>query len=117
MSVPSPPCQWPESLEERGSSEDPSILLTGEARIGEAAIQIVAIRVDPAAGWAPDYKPGVAASSYQAEGLDVLLETTLEELDCAAEQLSDFRHSDRQNIVTLAGRPYRIWLLSAPARS
>ena len=117
MTVPCPACEWPTSLDERGPAEDPSILLTGTARFGEATLQVVAIRVNRVSRASPDYKPEVSEECYQAGGLDVALEEAFDELDCAADQLSEFLSASRQNVVTLSERPYRLWLLSAPAGS
>jgi hypothetical protein len=69
------PCRWPSVLEERGPPEDPFILLTGAAPIGETEVQIVAIRINATLRWPPDDKRGVAADSYHADGRDEVLET------------------------------------------
>lgn len=113
MPVECPPCQWPTALEERGPAEDPALLLTGTARIGDAEVQIVAIRVDPTLRWTPDYKREVAEDSYRANGLDAVLETTLEEFETVATALGDLLGESRSSIVDLATGPYRIWLMPA----
>lgn len=69
------PCRWPSVLAEQGPPEDPFILLSGAAPIGETDVQIVAIRSNATLRWLPDYQRGVAADSYHADGLDDVLET------------------------------------------
>lgn len=113
MSVPCPSCQWPAVLEERGPSEDPSILLTGTARIGEAAVQVIAIRVDPTLRWTPGYRRDVAEGSYQAKGLNATLETFLEEFESTAAEFGELLGDGRPSLVELATGPYRIWVMPA----
>lgn len=111
MSVPCPSCQWPAVLEERGPPEDPSILLTGKARIGDATVQVIAIRVDPTLRWTLDYKHDVAEGSYQAKGLSATLETFLEESKSTASEFGELLGESRPSIVELATGPYRIWVM------
>jgi hypothetical protein len=89
VAVEFPACVWPNVLEEQGPSEDPSILLTGTARIGGAEARIVAIRVSSTQEWAPDFKRGVAEDSYQGNGLDEVLQMALEEFQAVASELGD----------------------------
>lgn len=111
MTIPCPACEWPEFLKECGPPEDPMLLLTGIARIGGAALRIVAIRTDPASRWSPDYRLDVPAGSYDADGLDIALEGALEELGSLAEQLNDILGESEQGAVSLAGRAYRLVML------
>ena len=111
MPVQCPPCQWPTALDERGPVEDPSILLTGRARIGDASVQIVAVRIDPALRWTPDYKSDVAEGSYQVDGLDVALETILEELESVGSALEDALGASRASLIKLATGMYMIWVM------
>jgi hypothetical protein len=111
MLVQCPPCQWPTALDERGPVEDPGILLTGRARIGDIAVQIVAVRIDPALRWMPDYKSDVAEGCYQVDGLDVALETILEELESVGSGLEDVLGETRPSIVELATGTYMIWVM------
>ncbi|HUN45355.1 MAG TPA: hypothetical protein VMU85_02495 [Stellaceae bacterium] len=113
MPVPCPACRWPTALEERGPAEDPSILLTGTASIGDALLQVVAIRIDPTLRWALDYKRGVAAASYKANALSATLETFLEESESIASELDELLGERRPSIVQLATGPYKVWILPA----
>lgn len=113
MTIECPPCQWPTALEERGPAEDPSILLTATALIGEAEVQIIAIRVDPLLRWTPDYRSDVAQTSYQANGLDTVLEATLEAFESVATAFADLLGESRSTIVDLAAGPYRIGVMPA----
>jgi hypothetical protein len=113
MTIECPPCQWPTALEERGPAEDPTILLTGTALIGDAEVQIIAIRVDPLLRWTPDYRSDVAETSYQANGLDTVLETTLEAFESVATAFADVLGESRSTIVDLATGPYRIGVMPA----
>jgi hypothetical protein len=113
MTINCPPCLWPTALDERGPATDPSILLTGTARIGNAPIQIVAIRVDPTLRSTLDYKAGVPKVSYQANQLDTLLGTILEEVDFASAELGTLLGEDHLATVDLAPGRYRVWAVSA----
>ncbi len=111
MAIACPPCQWPTVLEERGPSEDPTILLTGAARIGEAHVQIVAIRINSTLQWTPDYRSDVAEDSYHVDGLDEVLETTLDEFQCIASELGEVLGNSRSSLVELAPGRYRVWVM------
>jgi hypothetical protein len=106
MSVECPRCEWPAVLEERGPLEDPSILLTGTARVGDTAVQIVAIRINPALRFAPDYKQGLSSVVYGANGLDEILETVLEEFEYVSSELDQLVGESRSCIVELATGRY-----------
>lgn len=113
MPVRCPPCQWPAALEERGPPEDASILLTAAARFGDAAMQIVAIRINTELRWAPDYKPEVAAAAYQANGFDAMLETVLEELENVGAAFGELLGESRSSILELPPGRYRVAILPA----
>lgn len=112
MAIECPPCLWPTVLEERGPSDDPSILLTGTARIGNAPIQIVAIRINPILRSTADYKPDVT-EAYQANDLDTVLGAILEELEYTSVELGRLLGNDHSATVELAPGVYRVWALSA----
>jgi len=100
-------------LDERGPPEDPTILLTGMTSIGGAAVQIVAIRVDPSLRWTPDYRADVDEDFYRADGLADLVEGAIEDLDSVAAEFRDALGDGGSDMVTLAGQSYRVWLVSA----
>lgn len=112
MPVPFPACRWPESLEERGPPEDPAILLTGGAHLGDTPVQIVAIRVDEAERRRlPGYRKDIDGACYEDEGLDAILETILEEMDCVAVELEGVWGAGQSRIIELAQSPYKVWLI------
>ena len=113
MPVPCPPCRWPSALKEGGPPEDPSVLLTGAASIGDTVLQIVAIRIDPTLRWALDYKRGVAAASYEMNALDRTLETFLEEAESISSELDELLGERRPSILRLATGNYKVWILPA----
>jgi hypothetical protein len=113
MAVVCPAWQWPAALEERGPSEDPSILLAGAARIGDVEMQIVAIRINDTLRWTPDFKRGIAEDTYRVNGLGEVLETTLEDLQSVASDLGDLLGGGGSSVVELATGPYRVWVMPA----
>jgi hypothetical protein len=112
MTIDCPSCQWPTVLEERGPSDDPSILLTGIGRLGETPIQIIAIRVNPTSRSTLDWQPELEGI-YQANDLDTVLGTILEELDYASAELGRLLGEDRSATVELTTGLYKVWSLSA----
>lgn len=113
MAVRCPAWQWPEELEERGPPEDPSILLTGTARIGTVPMLIIAVRINETLRWSPDFRPGVAEESYDAVRLHEVLETMLEDVQSVATDLGELMGEGRLGVVQLATGPYRIWVMPA----
>jgi hypothetical protein len=111
MPVQSPSCQWPETLHEQGPPEDPSILLGGQARIGEVEVRIVAIRVDPERVGTPGYRAGVAAAAYQADELEVVLEAVLDDNEYIGSDLERWLGERRQSIVELPTGSYLILMV------
>ncbi len=107
MVIACPRIEWPDALEERGPADDPSIVLRGTARLGEAPLEIVAIRVDPELRRAPDYRSGVPEAAYRRAAL----EAALEELEYLAEELGGLIDKEERSIVRLAGAPYVVWML------
>jgi hypothetical protein len=107
MAIESPSCLWPTILEERGPSDDPTILLTGTGLIGETPIQIVAIRINPSFRSTPDYKPN------QANDLDSALGAILEELEYASAELASILGEEHSGAIELATGFYKVWTLSA----
>ncbi len=116
MPIPCPPVVWPDMLEERGPPEDTSILLTGAARIGGTPAQIVAIRIEPGMGWEADFRRDVADERYAANGLDVVLETTLEAMQLVASELDETLGDSDASVVKLATGTYKLWVMPAPGR-
>lgn len=111
MAVRCPAWQWPEELEERGPPEDPSILLTGEARLGEVPMRVVAIRIDSTLRWSPDYRSDVAEDAYRENEFDQMLETMLEDIQSVATDLGELMGDGRLAVVELSTGPYRVWVM------
>lgn len=116
MPVECPCCQWPSVLEERGPREDPSILLTGPARIGDTPVQIIAIRINPNLRMSSDRSEILVDRSPDAE-LHAALDTILEEFDYLAEQLGELFGEDQFRIVELATGPYQFWVVPVSFRA
>ena len=117
MSIPFPPCVWPATLDERGPKEDPSILLTGTAKIGNAPARIIAIRISRTLRRTPDYRQDVPAGIYGVNDLDAGLETFLENAEDLTEELSDVLGEHVPSIVQLEPGAYMLWILPlAPDR-
>jgi hypothetical protein len=112
MPVQFPLYQLPAVLDECGPAEDPTILLTGIVRIGDSAIRLVAVRIDTTLRSAPDFKSGVDQSRYQENGLEDVLEATLEEMEFVASEFSELLGESGPSIVQLPDGAYRLWLIS-----
>lgn len=115
MPVQCPSCQWPSSFMECGPAEDPSILLSGTARIAQAAVQIVAIRTSRGSGRVPDYRSDVPRACYQANGLAGLLEQMLEDFEYLATEVSEIFGDGVSELVELATGTYKVVVLPSCA--
>src|SRR5271155_1269661 len=102
MPVECPACKWPVLLEEQGPREDPSILLTGTAKIGNTAIKIIAVRVNLNLEAAPDYRSDVSSGCYRERGYDTVLDTVLDTFEYAAAELGELLGEEHSTIVELA---------------
>jgi hypothetical protein len=116
MTVECPLFELPDMLEERGPDEDPTILLTGVARIGRAPAHVVAIRINNTLRWDPDFRRAVANGAYHAGGFDEILEKTLDELQVIASELEDILSDAESSVVDLATGQYRVFLIPASGR-
>lgn len=106
MSIPCPPISWPSVLEETGPAEDPTITLSGMARVGSTPLQIVAIRIEPRLRFMPDYKSDVDSATYNHAQLEVLLE-----------ELGNIAETDAPEVVELSSGRYVMWIGPLPGRS
>jgi hypothetical protein len=116
MPVQCPSCQWPSSFLECGPAEDPSILLSGTARIAQAAVQIVAIRTSRESGRLPDYRSDVPRACYHANGLAGLLEQMLEDFEYLATEASEILGDGASELVELATGGYKVVVLPTCAK-
>jgi len=113
MSVHCPPCQWPEVLRERGPSEDPALLLTGTAHVGEVAMQIVAIRIHPTLRSTPDRQGDLAQDTPEAGEFMADLEAILEEFEYTVSEFAELLGESHSSVVELATGRYRLWMVPA----
>lgn len=113
MTIQLPPCEWPAGLEERGPPEDPSILLTGTARLAGNEMQVVAIRIDRSRRCAPGYRPEAPDGCYRANGLNVVLEVALEEIDYIAGEFGELLGKDEPSVIEFENGPYLLWMMPA----
>jgi hypothetical protein len=111
MSIPFPRCAWPATLDERGPTEDPSIVLTGTAEIGDALARIIAIRISRKLRSTPDYRRDVPAGIYCRNNLDSGLEAFLENAEDLTAELSDALGGHVPSIVQLEPGAYMLWIL------
>ena len=114
MPVQCPSCQWPTAFSECGPAEDPSILLSGTARIAQAALQIIAIRTSRESGRMPDYRGDVPRACYEASGLNSLLEQVLEDFEYLATDFGDLLENAGSDRVELPTGNYTI--VALPSR-
>jgi hypothetical protein len=117
MAIECPPCLWPSVLEEQGPSEDPSILLTAPAHIGDVEVRIVAVRINDTLRWTPDFRRDVAEDAYRVNGLGEVLEATLEDLQSMSSDLGDVLGGGGPSVVELSTGLYRIWVMPASSGS
>ena len=116
MPVPCPNCRWPAELDERGPAEDPAILLSGTAYLGATPVQIVAIRIDPAGGRVPDYKPG-HPGAHADNAFDETLGVLLDELEYVAGELDELLGPCELGTVELASGVYRLCAIPASLKA
>jgi hypothetical protein len=117
MPVQCPSCQWPADFSERGPAEDPSILLLGTARIAQASMQIVAIRISRDSARLPDYRSEVPRECYEVNGLATLLELALEDFEYLADEFVEVTGDGNSEIVELTTGTYTIFALPSRANT
>jgi hypothetical protein len=101
MPVHLPEPKWPSDLLEQGPPEDPSILLSGPAEVGNAPHRVLAVRINPRT-LSVDYRNDLEEEVYA----DYQLEDMLDELTF----LDDL---DQSVLVPMAGGSYVIWMMPA----
>ena len=102
MPIPFPTAQWPAELTEAGPDADPSILLSGSAKIGDAHHHVLAVRVSRS-NLQVDFRPDLDEEETYA---GFLLEEMLEELEF-------FDEFDRSALVSLTSGDYVMWMTPA----
>jgi len=98
MQVPTPPVQWPSEFIAEGPVQDPTILLTGRAEIGNAAYRIQAVRMRKGMR-SPDYRSDVPQSAYN------------ESLDRVVDDVQDIIESLSPQLVQIGEGHYLLWLV------
>jgi len=99
MTIAFPQPQWPAGLFEEGPSQDPSILLRGEAEIGGARFVVTAVRVNPIR-FGPDFRPNQSRSVYAEYNLQGLLDP-----------LWDLVEVSEASMLRLANGSYVLWMV------
>jgi hypothetical protein len=99
MPIRFPEPRWPSELLEEGPPEDPSILLSGAAEIGQSPHRVMAVRLNPGT-LAVDYRADLEEDVYA----DYQLEGMLDELTF----LDDI---DKSVLVPIEGQHYVIWMI------
>jgi hypothetical protein len=99
MPVQLPAPEWPSELVEAGPPEDPFILLSGPARIGDAPYRVLAVRVSPNT-LGIDYRYDLGEEVYADYQLDEMLDefTFLDDID-------------KSVLVPIEHGHYVIWML------
>jgi hypothetical protein len=99
MPVPLPAPRWPTELVEDGPPEDPSILLSAPATIGQARHLVLAVRINPR----------TLAADYRADlNEDVYADSEVEEL---LDELTFLDDIDQSVLVPLSSGLYVIWMV------
>lgn len=111
MAVLSPACRWPAHFDERGPAEDPSILLAGTAKLGDAQLQIVGIRVRRDSRRMPDYRADVPPEAYATDGFAESLDTLLQ--DVAGSVFEDALADSGSELVEFATGRYMLFIVPA----
>jgi hypothetical protein len=103
MPVQLPAPEWPYELLESGPPEDPFILLSGPATIGEAPYRVLAVRVNPNT-LGIDYRYDLGEDVYADFQLDEMLDefTFLDDID-------------KSVLVPIEHGHYVIWMLPSGA--
>lgn len=98
MPVPAPEIDWPSNFRERGPTEDPGILLTGQAKIAGVAFKVTALRMCKGTR-TPDYREQVPEESYEASLVNM------------PEDIEDLVDSIQPELVALNGADYLLWMV------
>jgi hypothetical protein len=88
-----PEIDWPRELKERGSAEDPGILLAGQAKIAGVAFKVTALRMSKGTRM-PDHRDEVPEEIYE-----VSLDNMPEDIECLADSI-------QPELIALNGADY-----------
>jgi len=100
MNIPAPAIRWPAEFTAAGPPRDPAIVLTAEARIGDTAFRVTALRMREGLRL-PDYRTDVPESAY---------EEAFERMVDDIEDLVDARNPHR---VAINNAEYLLWMVPA----
>lgn len=102
MPITAPPIHWPDDFSELGPSEDPAILLKGEARIAGTGFEVMALRLRDGMR-EPDYRPDLPETLYEQD-LESLMGT-----------IEDLTESLAPRLVSIDGARYLLWMVPSAA--
>lgn len=98
MPVSAPEIDWPGELEEQGPTEDPGIILVGQAKIAGVAFKVSALRMSKGTRM-PDYRDEVPEKSYEAS-----LDSMSEDIECLVDSI-------QPELIALNGADYLLWMV------
>ncbi len=98
MPVPTPSIDWPAAFVEAGPPEDATILLTADAQIAGTVFNVMALRMR-AGRRMPDYRDGVAESTYEVA------------LDGMLDDIEDLVGSLEPELIVLNDAQYLLWMV------
>ena len=102
MDVQSPAMTWPENFHAVGPSEDPRIVLVGEAKIEGVKFVVTAIRMRDGMRM-PDYLEGVPVSAYE------------DAIDSMREEIETLASTMEPALVPISGGNYLLWMVPSAA--
>jgi hypothetical protein len=98
MPVPTPSIKWPAAFVEAGPPEDAAILLTADAQIAGIVFKVMALRMRAGLRM-PDYRDGVAESTYEVA------------MDGMLDDIEDLVDSLEPELIVLNGTQYLLWMV------
>ncbi len=90
-------------------------MLVGTATIGNAQVQVVAIRMSQDSWRRPDYKSDVSPEIYTAGEFGTTLETLLEEFEYVGQQFDDILVNSGSALVEFTTGRYMLMIIPARA--
>lgn len=100
MPIAAPSIQWPAQFIEEGPAEDPTILLSGRARLAGVGFKVTALRMR-AGLRTPDYREDVPKKTYEPA------------LDGMIDDIEDLMDSIEPQLLAIDGAQYLLWMVPA----
>jgi pimeloyl-ACP methyl ester carboxylesterase len=98
MRIPAPKIEWPPEFATEGPDQDPTIMLSGHARIADVGFRIIALRMRKGFR-SPDYREDVPDSAYQ------------EVLERMVDDIEDLIDSLAPCLITIDNAEYLLWMV------